>query len=641
MPLSHPTASNMHEELTNVSNVTREFEKLIADEEKKEKELIEGYIPDRGTSDSTDESSDDEVSEKSYNLRARSSTPCIDSYGKKNPKKKQKKINGKFPSRSTGDKNGKRKKKMTKTPEFYEEEWKRREDSPYPRRHSEMIVGKSASEIMRFVLPASKKSFGFPGSKTKRISPSRKSSSNKRKLDAIQENDDLSIHKKLKTIIKIPSREQRAAHKGRRNGSAEPSSSSSSSSEEEDELAEDDLYKPEEDKLRSSTVKKKKRSRGGKDLGHRRQSAEATISPSTAKYLNSFRAPPAGRYASSGNISEKELAVLTAMASATASSSHLGSSSAYPSNAPSSSSSSMQVDPKEDAEPGWEIKARTPFSSRSLSHASSRSNTPPLASRRPPSDRPPLRRENSGIHPNAFIVGMPAGSSLPTPESAMQLHSSSLPVSRDEVTAEGKSQAMAQSSLSSAEEDELDTDEDEIELGIISPEKPRLSTLTDMDENEGSLLEETWPEIEKMPCSPEDIAFPPQNTVTERPYGLGSLQAGTSMGMEDNPSNSTSSPSPTRRLMIACDLIDDAGEEAEAAQNEAAIRRLRESLRRDLVTGEVPEPDINFVRQLFEQCEMVVHQPTPTGELPPPATKPNKSMKSGGCSIVPSFPKAG
>lgn len=223
----------------------------------------------------------------------------------------------------------------------------------------------------------------------------------------------------------------------------------------------------------------------------------------------------------------------------------------------------------------------------------------------------------------------------------MELDTSILPVSCDETTEEVKPQVMAQSSPSSAEEDELDTDEDELELGIISPEKPRISTLTDRDENEGSLLEETWPEIEKMPCSPEDTAVPPQNTVTERLYGLESLQAGLIKSMEDDPSNSTPLPSPTRWLMIACDPIDDAGEEAEAAQNEAAIRRLRESLQRDLVTGEVPEPDINFVRQLFEQCEMVVHQPTPIGESPPPAKKPNKATRNGGSSTIPASPKPG
>lgn len=629
-------------------------------------------MPDILTAERVYESSDDEISEKSYNSRARSPTPCATRSKKSKATRTKQGRNGASSGSKRKHGKAKKKKKRIKTSEEYDEEWKKREDSPYPRRHSEFIVGRSASEMMRFNLPISKKSFGFPGSKGKKTSPA-KQASTKRKLEAIEEDEELSIHKRLKMVIRMPAGEKRKVHKVTKEGYVEIDSDSSDEDEETDQLANDDLDDPDYCESTETTKGTKKGSRTGKDLGHRQD--DDGIAPSTARYLASLRASPVVTgYASSGGLSGQEAAALSAMTSASSTSSHLGSPASYRSHAASSSSSGY-VDPRQDAEPGWEIKSRTPLGSRSLSQASSRANTPPpsSSSRRTRPDRPGLRRENSGIHPNAFIVGLPVDfvvgplqdllMSTQTATQGMQLTPAG---PATEPPAEDLGQSLSSdssSSSSSGEEEELDTDEDELVLGIISPERPRVASLTDIEEGEGSLLDETWPELEKMPCSPEDVPVPTQADLPDSREGSArDDEADSAVTNEAGHQTSTASTYPPpkqdvqspcsgsvhssrRRLIDADDILDDAADKKAEAEGAAAVQKLRESLRRDLATESVLDEDMGFVQRMMEQCDMVVHPSGSTSTYEPPRSlRPLSKMKGKkrdkGITAPPSSPRA-
>lgn len=584
------------------------MEKLIEDEEKKERDIRQSHLPSTERCELAEESTDYRSTgalsaSKAYNLRARrASTPPPGSYGKK-PKK-----NKNF-QKSLCKSALKRGSKRVKTPEEYDEEWKRRQDSPYPRRHSEIITGKSATQMM------------LSGSLEQ---------AKKRKLEIMRERSDLSPSKKLKITIKL------ARHYSARNDN-------------EDDLSDVDDERDDPDWSEGNEKKKKKKNdRSGKDLKHRRSTVEEqadSIPPSTAEYLQSLRAPispPIG----SRQMSQREIQALSLHARNADRSSTI-SRSPSPS---ASSSTSMVVDAKEDGEPGWEIKTRTPLSSKSLSHASSKSNahtSQTIPSRRATSNRPPLRRESSGIHPNAYYVGLPTNFD---PSFVFSLNGSStnsdipVPSPADElITARSEGDNVPLS-----EHDEISEEDYNFELGILSPEeKSKLAK----EAEERPILDETYPEIDELQSSPEETedthdcekSFTKSNEMeivqdigeseddSEIDSDPGSDASGESDEGDDEEIDELLSDEeaevnqggqaihaenitrPAFRLPIETpsELFDDEAEAEEARDADAALLRLHRSISIDLDNSinEESKEDALSVQELLEDRGFIVHRP--------------------------------
>lgn len=600
------------------------MERIIEVEEKKEKKLQESYRPSQERVElSEDDSEDDEeISEKTYNLRARSSTSFIDSHPKK---KKRSKTSGKRLYRSAS----RRSKAGIKTLENDSKEWKRRQDSPYPHRHSEIITGKSAyAMLLPSPKPAGNGNMSVASSGSKRKCPFK--GENKKLLDVIRNRNDLSMRKKLKLTIKFSGYRETKEFQ-RHDGDSDGDSPNSDESADPDWSEED--ARP-----------RKKMSRKGKQAGHR-QGGSVTeygddIPPSTAAYLHSLRAPTSPAIGSR-QISQRELDALSSAVINGAPSLHQPNTFLSPSVSSSSTSTSMYVDTGEDTEPGWEIRSRPPLSSRPLSQVSSRSNTPPsprTPSQRNRSNRPPLRRESSSIHPNAFFVGLPEDFGLST--SSAELPNSELDIAVPELNVPDR----VLESETAQDPDSSLTDGDELVLDILSPVR---------EEEEQPLMDEQWLALDDMSSSPEDAEHRPGIATSTVQVGhvedtnvieAGATEEDTEVdgsGESDQGEQSehgdpaaqdtdeediteavvpldsptiaprTSAKQPPSLIQRPEDIFDDESDDADEQDSQATIRRLRRSLHIDIqkAVEEEAEDEVNFVQELMEQCGMIVHGP--------------------------------
>lgn len=577
---------------------------------------------------------------ESYNLRARrSSTPVHELYGKKK-KKSQNSFHRSLAKRS--------KKKKVKTPEEYETEWNRRQDSPYPRRHSEIITGTSANEMVLFAETQSSDNIDIEVDLSNLRKKHKSKEMKKRKLETIREDSEESIRKKLKLTVKLAGRViGRGDYKY------------VLVEDEEDELDDPDWEESHLDR------KKKKSTRTGKDLGHRGVLEETlgdSVPPSTARYLATLRAPYSSAVGSE-HISQSELQALSSVASGAASLT----TPPRASISRSSSSTSLASDSREDSEPGWEIGSRTPLALQSLSHASSRSNSArnlrSSPSARSSSGRPALRRERSTVHPNAFFVGVPAelaAAVLSSNENSLAAEMEDIPVPVQGTQLHDASNGEEIHVMS----EQQDCEEDELILGILSPER-QLSPTEEGEES--SIFDETCPELDELSSSPEELDDIGMQD------GFGNSAAGddnelaneglkhcpTRMDFavhakgeevrdeaeertasedeeeededEEDEDASRASSSPIERPE---DLFDDEVAGEEIRNHEATVCRLRESisLRGGLPEKEETEEDIGFVQGLLERCDIHVHRPgSPLPKEPVifPVKQEKKDIKLG------------
>lgn len=608
-----------------ILNVHRRLEKLVAEEEIKERKLFNSYLPEQEREDmvALDEINHTIPAKTSNFTARRSSAPIYESHSMKKKGKNHRRQRSAYRSLSKR----RNKKKLVKTPEEYEEEWQRRQDSPYTRRHSEMITGKSANEMMfssaNLSLSSSSIDIAVDFCNLRKKLKSQQETK-KRKFDMIRGNVEFSMKKKLKLTLKL-------AGETFKTGNYRYES-------EEDE--DDELDDPDWKESGQGRRKTKKSGRNGKDLGHRRNSSEDlddNLPPSTARYLESLRAPYA-RAVGSEQISERELQALSLAARGNTSTSSPARISVPRS---SSSSTSTLVDLREDSEPGWEVKSRTPLSTRSLSHASSRSNSNLLS--RPSSSsssgihRPALRRERTSIHLNAFFIGVPAdiAASVLLPNGV--LSQEDIPVPQHDFQLD---YANLSSDISATSEQQEIDDDDEFILGILSPER-KLPPIE--EEQEPSIFAETCPELDELSSSPEDLdddvghqhksVGPPSGQAQEE--GRETCEGGDAVaitnaeeaqeqgdGIEENQSNSDAVGKgvdeadlklkpPSALLARPEDLFDDEAVAEEARSDEAIIRRLRSSiaLGLDMIVEEEESNDVDFVQGLLEQFGMRVNRP--------------------------------